>query len=61
MTTQELEIQACPLVTNGGLLDLTSRCHHLNHLDVQVGIVVKLKTLELPVNETTARNVFPSI
>ena len=33
---QELEIQACPLVTNGGLLDLTSRCHHLNHLDVQV-------------------------
>ena len=42
---QELEIQACPLVTNGGLLDLTSRCHHLNHLDVQVKRVTKSKSV----------------
>ena len=30
----QLEIQHCHAVTNGGLLDLVSRCQMLDHLDV---------------------------
>jgi len=31
---EELELQKCVHVTNGGLLDLVTRCSRLNHLDV---------------------------
>ena len=31
---RQLEVQYCPGVTNGGLLDLVSRCHQLVHLDI---------------------------